>query len=394
MRLLPEGMVNPLFANMPTTIFEEMSVLARAHDAINLGQGFPDEDGPNAIRVRAAYATLNHSNQYPSSRGTPELRQAIAKFYERQGLTLDWQTQVTVTSGATEALAASILALVQPGDEVILFAPLYDAYAPLVKLAGGAPRILRLEPPSWGFTQEELASAFNERTRAVIINTPNNPTGAVWFESELAWLAELCVKHDVVAICDEVWEATVIFSAVHHALIRFPGMADRCVKIGSAGKLFALTGWKVGWMIAGPDLSAALARAHQFLTFTTPPNLQYAVAWGLANSEGWLADMPKRLAQQRHRLRARLYEHGFTPLDNEGTYFLCVDLTGSGIDEGDRDFCLRAVKEAGIAAIPMSSFYETDPVTDIIRLCYAKNDETLDEGARRLAHARDLSRNR
>ena len=387
-------MVNPLFADMPTTIFEEMSVLARAHEAVNLGQGYPDEDGPREIRAKAADALLGLSNQYPSSRGIPELRQAIAIYYQRQGLSLDWQTQVTVTSGATEALAASILALVQPGDEVVLFQPLYDAYAPLVKLAGGVPKTIRLEPPRWGFTEEELAAAFSDRTRAVIINTPNNPTGVVWYEDELSWLARLCVQHDVVAICDEVWEATVIFNAVHHPLIRFPGMADRCIKIGSAGKLFALTGWKVGWMIAGEALTAALARSHQFLTFTTPPNLQHALAWGLANSEAWLSEMPKRLAKQRHRLRARLQEHGFVPLENEGAYFQCVDLAGSGIDENDRDFCLRAVKQAGIAAIPVSAFYEAEPVTSIIRLCYAKSDETLDQGVRRLARARDLSRNR
>ena len=387
-------MVNPLFANMPATIFEEMSGLAREHGALNLGQGFPDEPGPLAIREQAAFATLNYDNQYPPSRGMPQLRAAVAKFYERQDLAIDWRSEVTITSGATEALAAAFLTLVKPGDEVILFQPLYDAYAPMVKLAGGVPRLLRLEPPRWRFTQEALAAAFNDRTRVIVVNSPMNPSGVVLTQNELEQIAALCVRHDVVAVCDEVWEATVLRPAVHRPLMGFPGMRDRCVKIGSAGKLFALTGWKVGWMIAGPELSQALARAHQFLTFTTAPNLQHAVAYGLENSEDWFLGMPQALSGSRARLRTALEAQGFAPLECEGTYFLCVDLAASGIDEGDRDFCLRAVKEAGVAAIPVSAFYEQDPVTSIIRLCFAKSDETLEEGARRLAKARTLSRNR
>ncbi len=388
-------MVNPLFANMALTIFDEMSSLARAHDAINLGQGFPDEPGPLAVLEKAAYAVVHLNNQYPPSRGLPELRQAVAGFYQRQGLSLDWQTQVTITSGATEAVASALLALLEPGDEVVMFQPLYDAYAPLVKLAGGVIKLVNLKPPGWGFDREMLEAAFSDKTRVVIVNTPNNPTGVIFGEAELSLIAEFCVRHGAVALCDEVWEGTVFApGAVHRPLLAYPGMAERCVKIGSAGKLFALTGWKVGWLIAGPELSAILARAHQYITFTTPPNLQHAVAYGLANCEDWFSAMPKTLARSRDRLKASLEKEGFVVLDCQGTYFLNVDLAASGIAMNDREFCLRAVKEAGIAAIPLSSVYEADAVTSMIRLCFAKKDETLDEGARRLAKARDLFRNR
>ena len=384
-------MVNPVLAALPTTIFEEMSGLARVHDAINLGQGFPDAPGPRAIRARAADEALNGDNQYAPMRGTDTLRQAVAAFYRRQDLDLDWQTEVTVTSGATEALAAAFLTLIQPGDEVILFQPLYDAYAPMVKLAGGVARLLRLEPPRWAFTRQMLEGVFNDKTRLIVINSPMNPTGVVLLEKELALLAEFCVRFDAIAVCDEVWEAVVFHQAVHRPLMAFPGMRERTVKIGSAGKLFSLTGWKVGWMIAAPELTATLARAHQFLTFSTAPNLQAAVAYGLANSEDWFAAMPRAMSNSRDRLRGALRRHGFVVLDPEGTYFLTVDLAASGVEVDDRAFCLRAVQEFGVAAIPLSAFYEADPVTSIIRLCFAKTDETLDEGARRLAKAAGFS---
>jgi N-succinyldiaminopimelate aminotransferase len=385
-------MTNPLFANMPVTIFEEMSGLAREHGAINLGQGFPDEPGPLAVREAAAHASIHLDNQYPSSRGTPELRKAVAGFYRRQGLDLNWETEVTVTSGATEALAAAILALVQAGDEVILFQPLYDAYAPLIRLAGGTPRLIALTPPDWSLPMEAVAAAFSSRTRAVILNTPTNPTGVVWSRGELEAVAKLCIAHDVIAICDEVWEA-VVFDKPHLPMLALPGMRERTVKIGSAGKLFALTGWKVGWMLAAPELTRVLARAHQFLTFTTPPNLQHAVAYGLENCAPWFEEMPKALAASRDHIEQRLQHEGLAPLKTGGTYFMCVDLKASGIEAPDRAFSLRAVRETGIAAIPVSAFYEADPVTSIIRLCFAKRRATIDEGVARLVKARDFLRN-
>ncbi|HEY2483034.1 MAG TPA: aminotransferase, partial [Caulobacteraceae bacterium] len=307
------------------------------------------------------------------------------------GLDLDWKTEVTVTSWATEALACAFLALIEPGDEVVLFAPVYDAYAPMVRRAGGIPRFVRLSPPDWGLDRQALEAAFSPRTRLVVLNNPLNPTATVAPEADLAMLAELCVRHDVIAVCDEVWEQVVFDGAVHRPLMAFPGMRQRTVKVGSAGKMFALTGWKVGFLIAAPPLTAVLAKAHQFLTFTTAPNLQTAVAWGLANSEAWFAAMPGELAASRDHLTASLRREGFVTLPCQATYFLNVDLAASGIAEDDMSFCLRAVNEAGVAAIPVSAFFEDDPVRNVIRLCFAKRGQTLEEGARRLAKARELS---
>ncbi|HEY1561820.1 MAG TPA: aminotransferase [Caulobacteraceae bacterium] len=385
-------MANAVYAALPTTIFTVMSGLAREHDAINLGQGFPDEPGPEAIRAKAAEAVLHGDNQYPPSAGVPALREAVARHYaRRQGLDLDWKSEVTITSGATEALACAFLGLIEAGDEVVLFAPVYDAYAPMVRRAGGVPRVVRLEPPAWRFDRAALETAFSPRTRLVVLNNPLNPTATVAPEEDLALLAEFCVRHNVIAVCDEVWEEIVFSPARHRPLMAFPGMRERCVKIGSAGKMFALTGWKVGFLMAAAPLTAVLAKAHQFLTFTTPPNLQVAVAWGLENSREWLAAMPVELAAGRDLLAEALTREGFEPLPSEGTYFLNVDLAASGVAEDDMAFALRAVREAGVAAIPNSAFYETDPVTTTLRLCFAKRGQTLAEGARRLAKARDLS---
>jgi aspartate/methionine/tyrosine aminotransferase len=386
-------MADPTFSTLPTTIFEEMSGLARRLGAINLGQGFPDDAGPEAIRRKAADAVLNGYNQYPPMAGLPELRQAVAAHYRRaQSLALDWQTEVTVTSGATEALAAAFLALIEPGDEVIVFQPLYDAYVPLIRRAGGKPRLVRLQPPNWRFDRAMLEAAFSPRTRFVVLNNPINPAGVVLPAEDLQLLAEFCVRHDAVAICDEVWEHVVFDGAVHRPLMGFPGMRARTVKIGSAGKIFGLTGWKVGFLCAAPVLTHSLARAHQFLTFTTPPNLQAAVAWGLENETAWFRDMPLALERSRDRLADGLRREGFAVLPSQGTYFLNIDLPGSGVEEPDRAFALRAVNEAGVAAIPVSALYEDAPVTSILRLCFSKSDATLDAGVERLARARELSR--
>lgn len=385
-------MANPIFSTLPTTIFEEMSGLARTLGAVNLGQGFPDDPGPEAIRAKAADAVMNGYNQYPPMSGLPELRQAVAAHYARtQGLDLDWAGEITVTSGATEALAAAFLGLIEPGDEVVVFQPLYDAYLPLIRRAGGVAKLVSLQPPRWRFDRAMLEAAFSARTRFVVLNNPNNPAGTVLPDEDLALLAEFCVAHDVIAICDEVWEQVVFGDRRHRPLIAYPGMRERCVKIGSAGKMFGLTGWKVGFLCAAPALTHTLARAHQFLTFTTPPNLQSAVAWGLENSEDWFRQMPRDLERARDRLSEGLRREGFAMLTAEGAYFVNIDLTASGVSEADRAFCLRAVKDAGVAAIPVSALYEQDPVTSIVRLCFSKRDETLDAGIERLARARDNS---
>ncbi|MFZ3008471.1 MAG: aminotransferase [Phenylobacterium sp.] len=386
-------MAHPVFANLPTTVFEEMSGLARDLGAINLGQGFPDDPGPLAIRQKAADEVLNGYNQYPPMAGLPGLREAVAGHYRRsQGLDLDWKTEVTITSGATEALAATFLALVRPGDEVVVFQPVYDAYLPLIRRAGGIPRLVRLEPPHWRFDRAMLEAAFTDKTRFVVLNNPINPAGVVLPREDLELLAEVCIAHDAVAICDEVWEQVVFDGARHIPLMSLPNMRERTVKIGSAGKMFGLTGWKVGFLCAAPELTHALARAHQFLTFTTPPNLQAAVAFGLDNPGDWFTAMPAGLQRSRDRLAAGLAAEGFKVLASQGTYFLNVDLAASGVSEPDRAFALRAVKAAGVAAIPVSALYEQDPVTRILRLCFSKGDAILDGGVERLARARELSR--
>jgi N-succinyldiaminopimelate aminotransferase len=382
--------MNPLFAALGTSIFETMSGLARANGAVNLGQGFPDFGWPDDVVARAAAALSGAASQYPPMRGLPELRQAVADHYHaHQGLALDSE-QVIVTSGATEAIAASLIALIAPGDEVVLFQPLYDAYLPLVQRAGGVPRLVRLTPPGWRITAEALAAAFTPRTRLVLFNNPHNPTARMFDAEELALLAEACVAHDAVAVSDEVWEHVVFDGRAHLPLAALPGMAERTVKLGSAGKIFSLTGWKVGWAVAPPPLAAMVAKAHQFLTFTTPPNLQAAVAWGLGKDDSYYTAMRARFAASRDALTTALEGEGYSVLPAEGTYFLNVDLAASGIAMDDAAFCDRAVREAGVAAIPVSAFYAAAPVTNVIRLCFAKQQATLDAGVAALAKARTM----
>lgn len=382
-------MVHPVFDNLPTTIFERMSGLARQHDAINLGQGFPDDQGPLPVREAAARALIEGLNQYPPMRGLPALRAAVAGHYARaQGLQLDPDAEITVTSGATEALAAAFLSLISPGDEVVLFQPLYDAYLPLVRRAGGVPKLVSLKPPHWRFDRAMQQAAFSDRTRMVVLNSPLNPAGVVTPDEDLALLAEFCVRHDVLAVCDEVWEAVVFDGRRHRPLMTFPGMRERTVKIGSAGKLFGMTGWKVGFLCAAPPLTRALAAAHQFLTFTTPPNLQAGVAWGLTHHRAWFDDMPAALQRSRDRLTAGLRAAGYVVLESQGTYFLNVDLAASGIALDDVAFCERCVTAFGVAAIPVSAFFAEDAVTSVVRLCFAKADATLDTAVARLAAAR------
>ncbi|WP_420820398.1 aminotransferase [Sphingobium terrigena] len=374
-----------VYRDMPTTIFEHMSALARETGAINLGQGFPDAPGPADILNVAADALLSRSNQYPPMAGLPELRAAVASHYAaHQGLALTAQ-EVIVTSGATEAIAATLLALVQPGDEVLLLAPLYDAYLPLIERAGGVAKVVRLTPPEWRITQTALEAAASPRSRFLLMNNPVNPTGIVLRESELALLARFCVDRDLIAICDEVWEHLTYDRVRHHPLMAQPGMRERTVKIGSAGKIFSLTGWKVGWMCAAPPIATLLARAHQFLTFTTPPNLQWAVAKGLAKPALWFDAMRADYQASRDRLVTGLTEAGFVLLPAQATWFVCVDLPASGIAMDDVAFCERIVHEAGVAAIPISAFYPDEPVTHLVRLCFSKADAVLDEAVARLA---------
>jgi aspartate/methionine/tyrosine aminotransferase len=318
----------------------------------------------------------------------PELRRAAADFYgRRQGLDLAPE-QVIVTSGATEALAASIMAVAGAGDEVILFAPAYDAYAPLVQRAGARPVWVALRPPDWQASAETIAAAITPDTRAILLNTPHNPTGGMAGPAMLAAIVELARKHDLIIISDEVWEEVITGDAPH--VSPFTLAPERTIKIGSAGKLLALTGWKVGWVVAEAALAERVAQVHQYLTFTTAPPLQTAVAAGLALPDDWFAAARVRFVTARDRLVTDLARHGWKLLPTQGSYFVMADLAASGIKMGDRDFCEAAVIDPGIAAIPLSAFMPDGQQTPFIRLCFAKSDAILDEGAARLNRARAM----
>jgi N-succinyldiaminopimelate aminotransferase len=377
---------NPVFTGLETTVFETMSRLAMAHQAVNLGQGFPDVDGPLDIRKVAADALIDGPNQYPPMLGIPDLRQAVAEANKRfHGLDIDWQSQVIVTSGATEALADCLMALVEPGDEVILIEPLYDCYLPMVKRVGGTPVRVRVTPPGWELDIGALEAAFSDRTKAILINNPMNPAAKVFTDAELQAIADLCRRHDALAICDEVYEHLLFDGAEHRPLMTFDGMADRCVRIGSAGKTFSLTGWKVGYITGAPKLIDPIAKAHQYVTFTTPPNLQKAVAYGLVKDDNYYSGLAEELQAKRDLMAAGLERLGFGVLPCAATYFLTCDTTGLGLGDNDVDVCRKLVEEAGVAAVPVSAFYADDPPTNFIRFCFCKRDEVINEALDRLS---------
>jgi N-succinyldiaminopimelate aminotransferase len=377
--------MNPIFANLPTTLFEVMSRLAREHDAVNLGQGFPDDPGPEDVRRKAADAVINGWNQYPPMMGLPELRRAVSDHYAHwHGLSLDPESEVMITSGATEAIAGALMALITPGDEVVLFQPLYDAYLPLVLRAGGIPKMVRLKPPHWKFDEEMLARAFSPRTKVVLFNNPLNPTATVYGEDQLKLLAKFCIENDAIAVCDEVWEHVIFDGRRHIPMLAVPGMRERTVKIGSAGKIFSLTGWKVGFVCAAPHIMKVLGKAHQFITFTTPPNLQAAVAYGLGKEDSYFAQSRASLERSRDRFTSGLKQIGFPVLPSEATYFVSIDLAPLGKNLDDEAFCKKLVTEHRVAAIPVSAFYAEDAVKSVVRFCFAKNDNTLDTALERL----------
>lgn len=379
--------MNPLYRDMPTTIFEAMSMRARETGAINLGQGFPDGPINQAVIAAACNALHQRSNQYPPMIGLPELREAVAGWYARhQGLDLA-ADEVVVTSGATEAIAAALLALIVPGDEVLLFQPLYDAYLPLVQRAGGTARIVDMDRTSWRIDPASLAAAIGPRTKLLVLNDPMNPLGTCAHPDDLALLAQACVEHDLIAICDEVWEALVYDSAQHRSLMQQPGMRDRTVKIGSAGKIFGLTGWKLGWMCAAPPIARVLAKAHQFLTFTSPPHLQWAIAEGLHSQDAWIAMARDEHQASRDLFCAGLHAIGLATIPSAATYFVTVDLAASKVPLGDVAFCEAIIGQAGVAAIPISAFYAEAAPTHLVRFCFAKHHATLEAALDGLARA-------
>lgn len=384
---------NAILSGYGTTIFEVMSRLADEHGAINLGQGFPDTRGPADVLDVASRALLDGWNQYPSMMGTPDLRQALAAHAARfYGLTVDWKTEVLVTSGATEALTASLLGLIEPGDEVVLFQPMYDSYLPIIRLAGGVPRFVTLKAPDWSFTRDDLEAAFSPKTKLIVLNDPLNPAAKVYGRDELDLIADFVQRFDAYAVCDEVYEHLVFDGRRHIPLMTLPGMRDRCLKIGSAGKTFSLTGWKVGYITGAPHLLQPVAKAHQFLTFTTPPNLQTAVAYGLGKDDGYFTGLAGEMQAKRDRLAAGLSAAGLDVLPSAGTYFIVARIgaaaaANAGFAAGqidDQDFCRWLTAEAGVTAIPVSAFYQQDAPKDCIRFCFSKRDEILDEAAARL----------
>ncbi|MEO8552063.1 MAG: aminotransferase [Kofleriaceae bacterium] len=369
-----------------TTIFEAMSALARAHGATNLGQGFPDDPGPRVLRDAAASYVVDGHNQYPPMMGLPALRQAVAAHDQRfYGLDVDWQTEVLVTSGATEALLDCFLALLEPGDEVVILEPAYDTYVPALRRLGAVPRTVRLVPPHWSLPRDELAAAFTPNTKMLLLNSPLNPAGKVFTRAELELLADLAIAHDVFVVCDEVYEHLVFGAARHIPLMTLPGMRERTARIGSAGKTFSLTGWKVGYITAPPAMLHPIAKAHQLVTFTTPPSLQHAVAVGLAQDDAFFANLGPVLARSRDRLAAGLVALGIPILPCDGTYFLVADMSRWLRDgEDDAALCRRLVVEVGVVLIPLSAFYERDAPRGLVRFCFCKLDTTIDDALAKL----------
>jgi len=379
---MPQG--NPVFAGQGTTIFTVMSALAVEHGAINLGQGFPDEDGPLSLREAASRALIEGPNQYPPMKGRIELRRAIAghakRFYD---LAFDPESEVLVTSGATEALTASIMGLVGPGEEIVLIEPSYDSYRPIAEAVGAVVRSMKLVEPDFRLSEEALRAAINEKTRAVVINTPLNPIGRVFDKEEIATLARLVKATPAVVICDEVYEHLVFDGNASPPLISLPGMRERCVRIGSAGKMFSLTGWKVGWVTGPKPLVETVAKAHQFITFTTAPALQLGVAYGLEHEMTFTLGLTRELQAKRDLLRDGIARLGFKPLACEGTYFLTADISAL-TNEPDRIFCERLVRQAGVALIPLSVFYKDNQPQNLVRFAFCKKRKVIAEAIARL----------
>ena len=376
---------NDLLGRTGTTIFAVMSALALRHNAINLGQGFPDQDGPADIVAEAARALQAGPNQYAPMTGIAELRQAIAaanrRFYD---LPIDPDRGVVVTSGATEAITACLMALLNPGDEVVLVEPLYDTYLPTVTMLGGIAKPVRLHPPEWRLPYNELAGAFSRRTKLLLLNSPMNPCGKVFDSKELSFIADLLEQYDAYAVCDEVYEHLVFAPARHIPLMTLPGMFDRTLRIGSAGKTFSLTGWKVGY-VSGPDtLTEIVAKAHQNITFCTPPHLQRAVAFGLAKPDEYFTGLAEDLRRKRELLADGLAALGFGILPGSGSYFLTADISALAPAGDDAVFCRELAEHAKVAAIPVSAFYAANPPKSFIRFAFCKQEPVLREAVRRL----------
>lgn len=368
-----------------STIFAEITRLAMEHNAINLGQGFPDFDGPEFLKEAVTDAMDSGHNQYARSFGVPELNRAIARrFHRDSSLEVDPDVEVTVTTGCTEAIAATLLGLVNPGDEVILFQPYYDSYRACLAMAGATPRFVTLRPPGFALDEAALRAAFSAKTRAILVNTPHNPTGKTFTLDELRLIAELCREHDAIAITDEVYEQ-LVFTGEHIQLASVDGMYDRTVTLSSLGKTFSMTGWKIGWAIAPPELTRGIRAAHQFLTFATATPLQHAAAAALNAPESYYESFRLEYRKRRDLLIDGLARVGFEVYPPAGTYFVLADHTSFGCAD-DVAFCKYLIEDIGVAAIPPSSFY-ADPEEGrrLVRFAFCKHEETLREAISRMS---------
>lgn len=369
------------------TIFAEMSALAVTHDAVNLGQGFPDTDGPASMLAAACAAINGGDNQYPPGIGVPRLRRAVAEHQRAHyGLDYDPDTEVLITVGATEAIAGAIVGLTEPGAEVIMVEPYYDSYAATVAMAGGVRRTVPLRPDGDGFRldRDALAAAFTPRTALVLVNSPHNPTGTVLHDDDLAEIARLCLEHDVVAVTDEVYEHLVFDGRTHTPLATLPGMRERTLRISSAAKSFNCTGWKVGWLSGPAELVAAARAAKQFMTYVGSGPFQPAVAHALESEMDWVAGSAQSLQAKRDLLSAALSDAGFGVHRSEATYFVCADPRPLGITDGEA-FCRSLPERIGVAAVPVSVFSDDkEPWRHMVRFAFSKRDEVIAEAAQRL----------
>ena len=376
------------FSRLGTTIFSVMSALAVEHNAVNLGQGFPDEDGPESIRQAAAKALIEGPNQYPPMPGLPVLRQALARHAKRHyDLDFDWQSEIVVTSGATEALTDCLLGLLMPGDEAILIDPAYDSYRPIIDAIGAKAIGVKLDEDGWKLPLAAIDAAVTARTKLILINSPHNPSGRVFSRTELEGLADIVRKRNLLLICDEVYEHLTFDGVPHIPLITLPGMRERTVRVGSAGKIFSFTGWKIGWIMGPATLISPIMKAHQFVTFTTSPALQIGVAHGLDHEQDWYLALPKQLGHRRDSLVAGLTAAGWRTMPCEGTYFVTADFRPLS-NSGDLDFARALTVEHGVTTIPLSVFYGSDAPKHFVRFAFCKKQSTIDAALGRLATAK------